>query len=254
MVAFAVDVSATDDIPQRQIDAARRRLETVGRFTDTPLTVRLTLRRGGRGRFVADASTAFAGRMLAAHAGGPSADMAAEAVAARLRRQLRRIIAADIARRNDPGVIGKALDDIASGPLHPPPGRAKPPEQRRIVHRRTYSDHPEATLEAISDMIDLDELFHLFVHVRTSEDVVVHRREDGRIGLLHPRNSPLADEADDVVAPEPNRYSEPIPLETARSEMDMVDHRFEYFLDASDGRGKVLYRRYDGDYGLVEPQ
>lgn len=253
MVAWTVDVSATEDFPQRQIDAARRHLEAVGRFTDTPLAVRLTLRRGGHTRFVADASTAFQGRVLAAHAGGPSPDVAAEAVAARLQRQLRRIVDADVARRNDPNVLGKALDDLGPHPLHRPQVRSKPPEERRIVPRRTFSDHPEATLEAISDLIDLDEQFHLFVHIRTSEDVVVHRREDGRIGLLHPRNSRLADEADAIVAPEPNRYSEPIPLETARSEMDMLDHRFEYFLDARDGRGKVLYLRYDGDYGLVEP-
>jgi hypothetical protein len=32
MVAFAVDVSATEDIPQRQIDAARRRRT----FSDDP--------------------------------------------------------------------------------------------------------------------------------------------------------------------------------------------------------------------------
>ena len=39
----------------------------------------------------------------------------------------------------------------------------------------------------------------------------------------------------------------------ARQEMDLLDHRFLYFIDADDGRGKVLYLRYDGDYGLVEP-
>jgi len=38
----------------------------------------------------------------------------------------------------------------------------------------------------------------------------------------------------------------------AREEMDLVDHRFLYFGDADDGgRGKVLYLRRDGDYGLV---
>jgi hypothetical protein len=26
-----------------------------------------------------------------------------------------------------------------------------------------------------------------------------------------------------------------------------------YFIDAGDRRGKVLYLRFDGDYGLVEP-
>jgi ribosome-associated translation inhibitor RaiA len=254
MATLTVDVSASEDIPPERVEAARRHLEALGRYTDEPLAVRLTLRRGGRNRFVADASTVFEGRVLASHATGPAPDLSAEAVAARLRRQLRRIVDAGVALRNDPALIAKALDDLEPGRLHRPEARAKPPEEREIVRRRTYSDHPEPTLEAISDLIDLDEEFHLFVHVRTSEDVVVHHRDDGRIGLLHPRGSRLADEADEIVAPEPNRYSEPIPLQTARSEMDMLDHRFAYFLDAGDGRGKVIYLRHDGDYGLVEPQ
>jgi ribosome-associated translation inhibitor RaiA len=254
MVAPAVDVSASDDILPAQVEAARRHVEALGRYTDVPVAVRLTLRRGGRATYVADASTVFDGRTLAAHASGPSADTAAEEVAARLRRQLRRVVDAEVARRNDPGAIARTLEDLEPGRMHRPEARAKPPEERDIVFRRTYSDHPEATLEAISDLIDLDEEFHLFVHVRTGEDVVVHRRDDDRIGLLHPRGSVLADEADDVVAPEPNRYSDPISLDTARSEMDVLDHRFLYFLDAADGRGKVLYLRHDGDYGLVEPR
>ena len=35
--------------------------------------------------------------------------------------------------------------------------------------------------------------------------------------------------------------------------MDRFDQRFAYFIDAEDGRGKVLYLRHDGHYGLVEP-
>jgi hypothetical protein len=35
--------------------------------------------------------------------------------------------------------------------------------------------------------------------------------------------------------------------------MDWLNHRFLYFVDAEDGRGRVLYLRHDGDYGLVQP-
>jgi hypothetical protein len=83
--------------------------------------------------------------------------------------------------------------------------------------------------------------------------VVVYRRDDARIGLLHPPGSALSDE-DDIVVPEPSRYSEPLTLDKARTEMDMLNHRFLYFIDAEDGRGKVLYLRHDGDYGLVQPE
>ena len=103
-----------------------------------------------------------------------------------------------------------------------------------------------------ADLIDLDLEFLLFVHERTGEDVVVHRRDDGRIGLLYPPGSPLADE-DEPVVPEPSRYPEPIPLDQARDEMDVLEHRFLYFVDRADKRGKVLYLRHQGDYGLVIP-
>jgi putative sigma-54 modulation protein len=56
------------------------------------------------------------------------------------------------------------------------------------------------------------------------------------------------------VVAEPSRYSEPLTLDRARTEMDFLNHRFLYFIDAEDGRGKVLYLRHDGDYGLVEPE
>jgi hypothetical protein len=148
-------------------------------------------------------------------------------------------------------VIEVALKDIVGGDR--PEARLKPPEEREIVRRRTYAEEPEPTLTAVADMLDLDEHFHLFRHVRTGEDVVVYRRDDGRIALIHPQGSVLADE-NDVVVPQPSRYSEPLTLDTARSEMDILNHRFLYFVDAADGRGKVLYLRHDGDYGLVEPE
>jgi putative sigma-54 modulation protein len=89
--------------------------------------------------------------------------------------------------------------------------------------------------------------------VRTNEDVVVFWRDDGRIGLLFPPGSVLADE-NDVVVPMPSRYSDPLTLAAARSEMDVLNHRFLYYIDAEDERGRVLYLRTDGDYGLVEPE
>jgi Sigma 54 modulation/S30EA ribosomal protein C terminus len=115
------------------------------------------------------------------------------------------------------------------------------------------SRHCKPTLEAAADLLDDDLEFYLFRHLRTGEDVVVHRRDDGRLGLLFPRGSALADE-NDIVVPEPSRYPGPMMLDAARSEMDELDHRLLYFIDAGDGRGKVIYLRHEGDYGLVEPE
>jgi Sigma 54 modulation/S30EA ribosomal protein C terminus len=61
-----------------------------------------------------------------------------------------------------------------------------------------------------------------------------------------------SEHVDDFVVPEPSRYSEPISLADARSEMDVLDRRFVYFIALEDQHGKVLCLRHDGDYGLVE--
>jgi ribosome-associated translation inhibitor RaiA len=251
-----VELTVIAPVPRAQIESARLRIASLDRFAREPLLgARLTLRRDGGPRarppYVADADVRFNGRVLAAHAAGRTAAEAADAVAEALLRQVRRIVGADVALRNEPRAIRAALDTLAPED-GPSPARRKPPEQRAIVRRRPYVDWPQSTLEAIDDLLGEEAQFHLFRHVRTGEDTVVHWRDDRRLGLLFPPGSPLADE-DDVVVPKESRYSEPLPFAAIRAEMDMVNHRFVYFVDAADVRGKVLYLRQDGDYGLVEP-
>jgi ribosome-associated translation inhibitor RaiA len=254
-----IEVTAPDVSP-RLVEQIRRRVAGLERLVDDPPPeVRLTVRPGparsgpdARRPFVADASAPDHGRVLAAHALGPTAITAAAAAVERLRRQLRRTRDEEVALRNEPRVIARGIADLRRLERQRPEVARKPPEEREIVHRRTYSTEPEPTLSAVADLLDDDQEFRLFVHVLTREDVVVHWRDDGRVGLLHPQGSALAGEGPPVV-PEPSRYSEPLPLAVARSEMDVLNHRFLYFIDEDDGRGKVLYLRYDGDYGLVEP-
>ncbi|MBD3267708.1 ribosome-associated translation inhibitor RaiA [bacterium] len=46
----------------------------------------------------------------------------------------------------------------------------------------------------------------------------------------------------------------PMPVEEAAMQMDLVNQDFLVFLDAESEKIKVIYRRKDGDYGLVEPE
>jgi ribosome-associated translation inhibitor RaiA len=253
-----IDLAVPKGFPPHVVVELRRRLERLRQLTDKPLLgVRLTLRTpAGRSRsdqWLADASVVVSGRVLAAHATGPDALSATDAAVERLRRQLRRTAGTDA--RNEPRVLAKALAEMAGDDNRPPglpPRTRKPPELRDLLPVRTWAPAPEGTFDAVADLLDLDLRFLLFTHARTREDAVVHRRDDGRIGLLHPPGSMLAFE-NDIVVPEPSRYPEPIPVAQARSEMDVLDHRFLYFIDAADGRGKVIYQRHDGNYGLVEP-
>ena len=171
-----VKLTVVGDIPPQEGEAARLALASLERYAGRPMeAARLTLRRGGGGfpdrEYVADASILFGGRLLAAHTAGPKPSEAAEAAVERLRRQLRRVVDADVAQRNEPAVIQKALAGLEHDERNRP-AQLKPPEHRRIVRRRTYADRPEATLEAIADLLDVDLEFLLFRHVRTDEDVV----------------------------------------------------------------------------------
>jgi ribosome-associated translation inhibitor RaiA len=262
VVPLNVVLKADREIPREEAEAARERVAALAHYMKEPPPggIRLTLRKLHSGHdlakrpYVADADLRFDGRTLSAHATGPTPVKAAEEVAERLRRQIRRVVGAEIAQRNEPAAIKRALEYLEPVRHHRPQARLKPPEERRIVHRRTYSDVPQTTLEAVHALLDGDLDFNIFRHALTAEDVVVYRRDDGRIGLIHPRGSKLAEDSGSAyVVPEPSRYAGPIKLDDARAEMDELNHRFLYFVDIDDGRGKVLYLRHDGDYGLVEP-
>jgi ribosome-associated translation inhibitor RaiA len=259
MSPATLDVAVVGDVPETQVEAARRHIEKIERYTDEPIAViRATLRHDASGAsrnkraYVADVSVDVNGRALYAHTTGESAAKAAEEASERIRRQLRRIVGRDVAMRNEPRAIRAALETLPFDPDNRPLAGLKPPEKRRIVHRRTYTSVPLSTLEAVNELLDIDLEFLLFTHVRTEEVVVVYRRDDGRIGLIHPPASKLGDE-NDIVVPKPSRYPRPITLDQAREEIDLRGDRWLYFIDAGDERGKVLYLRHDGDYGLVEP-
>jgi ribosome-associated translation inhibitor RaiA len=257
--SLTIDFTASKDIPEEEAEAARERIAKVRRYMKEPPAgaLRVTIRRlrsrpDGR-PYVADADMRFQGRPIAAHATGRSAVEAADELFERLREQVRGVVGSEVAQRNEPAAIAAALRSLPFRREDRPQRRLKPPEERRIVHHRTYSSRPKATIDAIRELIDFDLEFLVFRHARSDEDVVVYRRDDGRLGLIHPPGSALADETA-LVEPEPSRYRTPIKLDDARADMDELDQRFLFFVDLDDGRGKVLYLRHDGDYGLVEPE
>ncbi|MFL5827803.1 MAG: sigma 54 modulation/S30EA ribosomal C-terminal domain-containing protein [Thermoleophilaceae bacterium] len=250
-----VEVRASKEIPPEEARAARERLARLEDYTDQPIQwERVTLRKtDGVRPYVADVTVIVNGRKLTGHATGNRPEQAVDAVVERLQRRLRDWVAADVATRNEPRFMRRALADLEHDTEQRPEASLKPPEEREIVQRATYPNDPMSTVAAVAELYERDEEFVIFVHERTREDVVVFRRDTDTIGLLHPPGSELANE-NDLVEPEPSRYEEPLTLRAARDEMDVLNHRFLYFIDADDGRGKVIYLRHDGDYGLVEPE
>jgi hypothetical protein len=83
-------------------------------------------------------------------------------------------------------------------------------------------------------METLDHDFHLFTSADTGEESVVYRRPDGTIA--------------ESQTPAPVLF-----LEQAIERLDASGEPFVFFVDPQARRGQLLYVRYDGNYGLIEP-
>lgn len=126
-----------------------------------------------------------------------------------------------------------------------------PPEDRQVVRRESLAPGPMSPDEAAYDMDVLDHDFLLFTDAETGGDAVVYRHADGGFGL---RGQLGLDEARLTVTP--LALDGPLPVLTesqAREHIEVAGEHVVFYLDALDRRGRVLYRRFDGHYGLVAP-
>jgi hypothetical protein len=127
------------------------------------------------------------------------------------------------------------------------------PGDRRLVHRIARPPLPVSLADAAADLVDRDWQFRLFLEQDTGEWLFLHRRDDDRLGLMHPPWVPVPDVVEDVMVVEPMRFPGPLTLEEAQDALEQLGEHL-YFVDAADGRPKVLYLRHDGDLGLMEPE
>lgn len=138
-----------------------------------------------------------------------------------------------------------------------PAQSVRPAGEREVIRRKVFVLEPLDATEAAAVMEELDHNFYLFHDSATGSDSVVYRRDDGRLAVIAPRDvSDTGDHAgdgEDEIVRERSHFSGPLSLADAVSQMDELNHRFMYFIDAGSDRGAVLYLRYDGHYGLIEP-
>lgn len=127
-----------------------------------------------------------------------------------------------------------------------------PKEERRIARRKSCVLRCCTVEEAAHEMILLDYEFHLFVESATGRDALLCRAGTTGYrltlvtpparGELGPSRLPL------TVSTEP---APRLSVEEAVAWSNESDLPFLFFLDAARHRGAVLYRRYDGHYGLI---
>ncbi len=111
----------------------------------------------------------------------------------------------------------------------------RPPEERTLVAHKTFAT-PEATLdEARWDRYLLDYDFYLFLDAASGSDTVLWG-EDKAEQVLRLEDAPEFD------------------VKGAIGWLDALHEPFVFFRDSTTNRGAVVYRRYDGHYGLLTPR
>jgi hypothetical protein len=133
-----------------------------------------------------------------------------------------------------------------------PPYFPRPAEDREVVRHKTFGLGAMTPDEAVADLELLDHDFYLFENLETGEDNVVVRSAGPEYELFEPSATCSLVESAATIVHSPVRPTT-LAIDEAREVLDLTDQPFVFFLDPEDGRGRVLYRRYDGHYGLIVP-
>ena len=155
------------------------------------------------------------------------------------------------------GKLSRYLPTIAEGKVEISHEGAKLPEQRFTV---------QVTLDSRGVLIRAQEESK---DIRTAIDKIVDvlsKRIERYKGKLYDKGRGIsfarqgaAIEAEGIEAPKRVVKSKrflvkPMPVDEAISQMELLGHDFFLFIDADTERLNLLYRREDGDYGLIEPE
>ncbi|WNG88734.1 HPF/RaiA family ribosome-associated protein [Mycobacterium sp. ITM-2016-00317] len=200
---------------------------------------------------IAQANLDVGGRQVRAQVTADSAREAVDALESRLRRRLEHLTEHWDARKGHGAAPPWRHDDKPGRGPQVATGAGPEP---RIVRRKSYAMAPCTLDEAVTEMELLDYDFHLFTESGSGTAAVVYR--DGPAGY---RAALVAPSVADALAPHQGRVTvstQPLPClreQDALERLALLDRPFLFFVDAAQGRVGVLYRRYDGDYGLITP-
>ena len=155
------------------------------------------------------------------------------------------------------GKLGRYLPTIGEVKVEISREGAKLPEQRFTV---------QVTLDSRGVLIRAQEKSK---DIRTAIDKIVDvlsKRIERYKGKLYDKGRGIsfarqgaAIEAEEIEAPQRVVKSKrflvkPMPVDEAISQMELLGHDFFLFIDADTERLNLLYRREDGNYGLIEPE
>ncbi|TQM66604.1 ribosomal subunit interface protein [Actinomadura hallensis] len=252
-----VAVERLGSVPDDFVDYARDKVTAVFRYAPEPvLFARVKLSMAANPAVarpaMAQANLDVNGRLVRAQVAAETMFEAIDELHDRLQRRLGRISKQWEARRG-----GRPLPELhewrhGSEPAGRPDYSPLPVEEREIVRRKSFTLASETPDEAAFDMETLDYEFLLFTDAETGQDSVIYHSDGGyRLAQVEPepdRKDPVAVPL--TISPHP---APRLSVSEATERLDTTGLPWVFFVDDSTGRGNVIYRRYDGNYGLITP-
>lgn len=249
---------SVEGMPPTTADYARQKVAAVLGQTHQPvLFARVRLTQHGdpalERPIVAQANLDVHGRLVRAQVTAATGTEAVDALEARLRTRLQRSAEHWEARRHRQYHPDPHEWRHGDPPSDWQPWFPRPTHERQIIRHKSFT-LPRCTLdEAAAEMDELDYGFHLFTEQGSEQDSVLYRAGPTgyRLAQLEPRP--------DLVAPGHlsvtiSQQSAPLlTTEEAVQRLNLTGLPFVFYLDADHTRGRLLYHRYDGHYGLITP-
>ena len=193
---------------------------------------------------IAEATLDLNGVAVRAHASADTMPEAIDQLDQRLSRRLRRHRKRLEDRRHEP----------EPEPARTHPGYADlPTDDREVVRHKSLAMRPMSVEEAADEMDLLDHGFYLYLDVDHAIDRVVYRNGDSGLCVVPRVNGEaLPGRTRPPIHPAPLVLNH-LPLNEAELLLDEGDEPFVFFAEPNTSRGQVLYRRFDGHYGLITP-
>lgn len=225
-------------------------------FEDRATHVRVRMEHGGE-RAKARATTIrvivdFTRGAIRANVSADTTRAAIDLLEDRLVRQLRHRSDRRTARTHRPPSSGPGAWRHGDLPDERSPYYPRPVEERQVVRHKTVAPAASTVEEALFDLESMDYDFYLYVDVATDEDAFVIRGVgDGAARVQHLNGGGNGATIDGVTVDQ--RPAPRHDVDGAKERLDVSDAAHLFFRDAATGRGHVLYRRFDGHYGLIVP-
>lgn len=254
-----VSVATAGNVPEAAKKYATDKVTQLARYTKRPILfaqVRLNLEANpSRERpALAEATLDVNGRPVRAHVAGHDMMEAVDLLEERLRRRLdRHAHHGDGDRRRSP-VPQPGEWRHGDLPTQRPEYFDRPVEEREVVRHKTFALEPMTCDEAAFDLDMLGHDFYLFTELHTGADsVIFHAGDDGHLELMQAAERTVVPEDCAVPIVASSQHPPELTLAEAEERLDAGHERFVFFVNTETGRGNVVYRRYDGHYGLITP-